>query len=87
MTAILSVRPSACKVCLSRGSRPREKSPAKNKVEKAGMFFDTQKCPATHHVYHAFHHDLTIKTPRSAPRFSQNPLQKRQFDRTNKMSP
>jgi hypothetical protein len=29
-----------------------------------------------HHVYHAFHHILTIKKPRSTTRISQNPLKK-----------
>jgi hypothetical protein len=27
------------------------------------------------HVYHAFHHKFTIKTPRQTTRISQNPLQ------------
>jgi len=36
------------------------------------------------HIYHAIHHNYTIKTPRSAPRFSQNPLQKRQFTTAEK---
>jgi hypothetical protein len=32
-----------------------------------------------HHVYHAFHHTFTIKKPRFAPGFLQNPLQKHTF--------
>jgi hypothetical protein len=32
-----------------------------------------------HHVYHAIHHNFTTKKPRSAPRFSQKPLQKHRF--------
>jgi hypothetical protein len=31
------------------------------------------------HLSPAFHHDFTIKKPRSAHRFSQKPLQKRKF--------
>jgi len=43
-------------------------------VKESGMFFVSKKQPSTHHVYHAFHHDLTIKKPRSAPHFSKTPL-------------
>jgi hypothetical protein len=43
-------------------------------VKESGMFFVSKKQPSTHHVYHAFHHDLTIKKPRSAPHFLQNTL-------------
>jgi hypothetical protein len=48
----------------------------KNKLQKVGMFFEAEKCPSTHHNYHAFHHNPTIKKPRSAHQFPQNPLQK-----------
>jgi hypothetical protein len=37
------------------------------------MFFDAEKCQSTHHNYHAFHHNPTIKKPRSAHQFPQNP--------------
>jgi hypothetical protein len=48
----------------------------KNKVEKVGTFFDAQKCPLTHHDLPSIHHKRTSKKPRSARKFSQNPLQK-----------
>jgi hypothetical protein len=49
----------------------------KNKVQKVGMFFRPEKCPSTHHVLPATHHNFTIKKPRKKHTFSQNPLQKR----------
>jgi hypothetical protein len=58
----------------------------KNKVEKVGVFFEAKKCPSTHHDYHAFHHDLTIRTPRSAHRFCKNPLQKHKSASAKKLS-
>jgi hypothetical protein len=48
----------------------------KNKVGKGVRFLVVKKRPSTHQLYHAFHHNFTTKTPRSAHRFSQNPLQK-----------
>jgi hypothetical protein len=52
----------------------RTGSTPKNKFTKGGIFFDTGNDHKNHHVYHAFHHTLTIKKPRSAPVFLQNPL-------------
>jgi hypothetical protein len=54
----------------------------KNKAEIGGIFLAMQKAALTHHVYHAFHHDLTIKKPRSALTFSEYPLQNRLFATT-----
>jgi hypothetical protein len=48
--------------------------PAENKFPKCGVFFDARKRHKNHHVYHASHHTFTIKKPRSAPPFLQNPL-------------
>jgi hypothetical protein len=50
------------------------------------MFFDVQKCPSTHHVLPAIDHKLTSKKPRSARKFSQNPLQKH-HSTTDKKNP
>jgi hypothetical protein len=45
-----------------------------NKVERSGVFFEAEKCPSTHHVYHAFHHDGTIKKATfCTPFFSKTP--------------
>jgi hypothetical protein len=38
-------------------------TPQKNKVEEVEKFSAPQKCHPTHHVYHAFHHDLTTFLP------------------------
>jgi hypothetical protein len=40
------------------------------------MFLDGKNRQFFVHVYHAFHHVLTIKEPRSAHHFSQNTPQK-----------
>jgi hypothetical protein len=64
-----------------------------NKLQKVGIFLEAEKCPSTHHNYHAFHHNLTIKKPRSANQFPQNPLQKhpsaitKKYCRTNSKRP
>jgi hypothetical protein len=42
------------------------------------MFFAHKNHPETHQLSPAFHHEFTIKKPRSATRFSQKPLQKQQ---------
>jgi hypothetical protein len=41
-------------------------------------FFVVEKCPSSDQLYHTFHHNFTIKTPRVAAHFSQKPLQKPQ---------
>jgi hypothetical protein len=51
-------------------SRPRHEGELKNKYQKGGVISGAQKATFFHHVYHAFHHKLTIKKPRSAHRFS-----------------
>jgi hypothetical protein len=57
----------------SRRNQPRPK----NKFAKRGKFSGVEKHRKTYHVSPATHHTFTIKKPRSAPRFSQNPQQKR----------
>jgi hypothetical protein len=61
--------------------RPKEKNGAiqgrKKKLQFGGVFFSTQNTPSSHHVYHAFHHNFTTKTPHSKHPFSQNTPQKR----------
>jgi hypothetical protein len=52
------------------------KTPPKNKVETPVPFFDQKKCASKHHVYHAFHHNFTTKTPQQNTRFLENPQQK-----------
>jgi hypothetical protein len=49
----------------------------KNKYRKSGMFFEPEKWPSTYQLSPAIHHKFTIKKPRSAHRFCQNPQQKR----------
>jgi hypothetical protein len=44
-----------------------------NKSSIRGMFFKHKNRPRTHQLSPAFHHEFTIKKPRSAARFSQNP--------------
>ena len=41
------------------------------------MFFEPEKWPSTYQLSPAIHHKFTIEKPRSAPRFCQNPQQKR----------
>jgi len=38
------------------------------------IFREVKNTLLTHHVYHAFHHVLTIKTPRRKRIFSKTPL-------------
>jgi hypothetical protein len=54
------------------GSFPRWKSP-ENKHGNRAIFPGPQKCPSNDQLYHAFHHKLTIKTPRPATVFLKNP--------------
>jgi hypothetical protein len=51
--------------------------PGEKIVGKIGVVFDSKQAPQTHHVYHAFHHVLTTKKPRSCTLISQNTPQKR----------
>jgi hypothetical protein len=48
----------------------------KNKSERCGVFFTGKLRSSSDHLSPAFHHDFTIKKPRSDTMFSQNPLQK-----------
>ena len=64
----------------SRAFSPRPKSGASAKiVEKPVPFFNREKRPSADHVYHAFHHNFTTKTPRSAPIFSQKPCKNHSY--------
>src|SRR5436309_14929150 len=65
--------------CKERTPRVPERVKPKNKFTKCGTFLTPGIDRKNHHVYHAFHHTFTIKKPRSAPCFLQNPLQKRAF--------
>jgi hypothetical protein len=56
-----------------------------NKSRIRGVFFEPRKRPSEHHVYHAFHHDLTIKKPRSSHLFSQNPSKNNQVSLKEKL--
>jgi hypothetical protein len=51
---------------------------AKNKVAESGVFLVPEKRSFPTTIYHAFHHVLTIKKPRSTTRFFQNTPQKHQ---------
>jgi hypothetical protein len=48
--------------------------PYENKSVIRVQFLARQKLRFNVHVYHAFHHVLTIKTPRQPSTFSQKPL-------------
>jgi hypothetical protein len=48
-----------------------------NKSRIGVLFFEPKKRPSTRQLSPAFHHELTIKKPRSATRFCQNPQQNR----------
>ena len=48
----------------------------KNKVEKVACFFAFERAALRNRVTHAFHHDLTIKKPRSNTLFFPNPIKK-----------
>jgi hypothetical protein len=60
------------KISHESGPFPKWESP-KNKHGNRGMFSGFQKCPSNDQLYHAFHRELTIKTPRSATIFLKNP--------------
>jgi len=47
--------------------------PPENKSRKSGVLFVSKKRPSTDHVYHAFHHNLTAKTPPQPLTFFKNP--------------
>jgi hypothetical protein len=48
--------------------------PAKNKVQKSGMFLAVKIRAFSHHVYHAFHHDFTSKLPSKNTHFFKTPF-------------
>jgi len=49
----------------------------KNNTKSVAYFLSHNFMVFRHHVYHAFHHDHTIKKPRSITTFSQKHPQKR----------
>jgi hypothetical protein len=59
----------------------------KNKVEKSGQLLAANLWAVCTTFYHAFHHVLTIKKPRSTTSFFQNPPQKHQQKRENPAPP
>jgi hypothetical protein len=61
--------------CISFGVllNPRQRTLPKNKVKIPVLFLGPKKCASKHHVYHAFHHNFTTKTPQQNTHFLQNP--------------
>jgi hypothetical protein len=59
---------------LKLSPREHETGPAKNKVQKSGMFLAVKIRTFSHHVYHAFHHDFTSKLPQKNTHFFKTPL-------------
>jgi hypothetical protein len=55
-----------------------------NIFQKCGAFLVVEKYTLTHHVYRAFHHNFTTKTPHAALVFLQNPQQKHHSTSTEK---
>jgi hypothetical protein len=56
----------------------------KNKSKESGVFFEVDLRLFSDHLSPAFHHDFTIKKPRSAPRFSQKPPAKHELHHARK---
>jgi hypothetical protein len=56
----------------------------KNKSGKSGKFSSAKNDRQVTSVSPAIHHKFTIKKPRSAPRFCQNPQQKRRLSSAGK---
>jgi hypothetical protein len=59
--------------------------PTKNKLKKSGKFSEAENVSIRTTLSPAIHHKFTIKKPRSAPRFCQNPQQKRENHRQKKI--
>jgi hypothetical protein len=57
--------------------REYESGPAKNKLQKSGMFLAMNLEAFSHHKNHSFHHDFTSELPSKKHLFFQYPLQKR----------
>jgi hypothetical protein len=62
-------------------------NPRKIKLKNVAHFSPLKNAVFLHHVYHAFHHVLTIKKPRPATTFFQNTPQKPQQKQQNPGSP
>jgi len=58
-------------------SFPKREVP-ENKSSNLAHFFTPKRSLPKHHVYHTFHHVLTIKKPPPNTHFPQNPQQKHQ---------
>jgi hypothetical protein len=56
----------------------------KNSSKTCPVFCHPENVVSADHVYHAFHHNLTTKTPRSARTFFQKPQQKHHFTTAKK---
>src|SRR5258708_3302952 len=50
--------------------------PGEKILGQSGMFLGSKIWPSEHHDYHAFHHDFTIKKPRSTTLLFPKPPQK-----------
>jgi hypothetical protein len=63
---------------------PKLGSPKIN-PEFVAYFSSAENVPRKHHVYHAYHHKLTIKTPRFDTSFCQNPSKNKQTQHQKKL--
>src|SRR5438270_4422392 len=55
---------------IPRTTHVSESGGTKNKVEIRGMFSALKNTLSPHHIYHAFHHNFTTKTPHPTRAFS-----------------
>ena len=62
-------------------------TPPQNKLQNPGAFFSPEKRQSIHHVYHAFHHNLTTKKPHPTTHFFQNTLQNTSKNKKPRISP
>jgi hypothetical protein len=59
---------------LKLSPREHETGPAKNKVQKSGMFLAVEIRTFSHHDYHVFHRDFTSKLPQKNTHFFKTTL-------------
>jgi hypothetical protein len=63
---------------------PKRETP-KNKFLKSGLLLEPENVPSPYQLSPAIHHKFTIKKPRSATRFCQNPQQKQGLTNSKKL--
>jgi hypothetical protein len=81
LPAVYSHSPQPAAISYEKTARTQQGGPGslkipallKNKVGNRGNFLSGKKCPSRHHVYHAFHHVFTTKTPPENAHFPENP--------------